>query len=253
MSVPSLLAVFFEFPSHTGTENLQMALRWVHFLAGVTWIGLLYFFNLVNVPFMKTVTDAGMKQHVFKNLTLPALWWFRWGAVVTVFAGFWYWAHTIVPADARNSATTGGPEVSPWPAIGIFVVLWTVVWAIEYVIVLKAPGIAALNKGAVYALVVAILMIAAGYLYVELTDADWVSNRMLSIGLGGGLGWLMMLNVWGIIWRNNKAIINGALGGTPPANGPALARQAFLASRTNAFLSIPMLFFMASASHYAVK
>jgi len=61
---------------------------------------------------------------------------------------------------------------------------------------------------------------------------------------------IMLLNVWGIIWRNNKKIINGALAGTPPADAAALARQAFLASRTNAWLSIPMLFFMAAASHY---
>ncbi|HTK95535.1 MAG TPA: hypothetical protein VL382_07830, partial [Terriglobales bacterium] len=68
----------------------------------------------------------------------------------------------------------------------------------------------------------------------------------------GGMGLFMMLNVWGIIWRNNKAVINGTLAGTPPANGAVLGRQAFLASRTNAWLSIPMLFFMASSYHFVL-
>ena len=65
----------------------------------------------------------------------------------------------------------------------------------------------------------------------------------------------MMMNVWGIIWRINKKVINWtkafAKEGTPiPPESQALARLAFLASRTNAWLSIPMLFFMGAASHY---
>ena len=64
------------------------------------------------------------------------------------------------------------------------------------------------------------------------------------------MGLVMMLNVWGIIWPNNKKVIQGTLAGTPPADAATLGRQAFLASRTNAWLSLPMLFFMAAASHY---
>src|SRR5437016_4114615 len=133
MHVVSLLALWI--PTHTNTENLQFVLRWIHFLAGIAWIGLLYFFNLVNVPFMKTVTDPAVKKNVFQNLTLPALWWFRWGAVVTVFVGFWYWAQTIVAVDAQNG------NGSAAKAIGFFLVLWTVVWAVEAGIILVAPGI----------------------------------------------------------------------------------------------------------------
>ena len=75
---------------------------------------------------------------------------------------------------------------------------------------------------------------------------------MLSIGVGGGFGIVMLMNVWGIIWRNNKKIIRGTLAGAPPANAAVLARQAFLASRTNFFLSVPLLFFMATSSHYGI-
>jgi len=245
MHLADLLGVFV-MPEHSGTETLQLILRWAHFLAGITWIGLLYFFNLINVPFMKNV-DAAAKPNVFKNLTLPALWWFRWGAVVTVFAGFWYWAQTIVAVDARNA------QRSPWGPIGMFFVVWVAVWVVEYLIVLRAPAMAAINKGPVFALLAAVLLVAGSWGYIRLTDADWVSWRNLAIGLGGGYGLVMMLNVWGIIWRNNKKIINGTLAGTPPADAAALARQAFLASRTNAWLSLPMLFFMAAASHFPLK
>ncbi len=61
------------------------------------------------------------------------------------------------------------------------------------------------------------------------------------------MGLIMLLNVWGIIWPNNKRMI-GALTGGPPA-APELARQAFVASRTNTWLSLPMLLFMAASSH----
>ena len=65
-----------------------------------------------------------------------------------------------------------------------------------------------------------------------------------------GFGIVMLFNVRDIIWPNNKKIIKGTLAGTPPANAAALARQAFMASRTNFFLSVPLLFFMATSSHF---
>ena len=72
----------FVMPTHTGTEALAFILRWIHLLAGITWVGLLYFFNLVNVPVQKTL-DADTKKKVNPDLLGRALWYFRWGAVVT--------------------------------------------------------------------------------------------------------------------------------------------------------------------------
>ncbi len=233
------LAVFI--PNHTGTENLQIVLRWVHFLAGITWVGLLYFFNLVNVPWMKQV-DAALKPKVFQHLTMPALQWFRWSSVVTVFAGFWYWGQTIVAVDARNGNGSAGAIIGWW------LLIWIVAWAIQFLVLLKmAP------KGAVFAIIVAVIVIAAAYCFLQVGNPEWASNRLVSIGIGGGIGFFMWLNVWGIIWRANKKIIRGTIAGTPPPDAASLARQAFLASRANFFLSIPMLFFMAAASHYALK
>jgi uncharacterized membrane protein len=226
-------------PTHTWTEALAIILRWIHLVAGITWIGLLYFFNLVNVPFMKQV-DAGMKPKVFQFMTLPALQWFRWSALVTVLAGFWYWAQIYVAADAERMGT------SPWGAIGLFLLIWVVTWGILYSVISKTPS------GYVLGAVVTVLVILAGVLFVNLTPVGQDDNHVLSIGIGGGLGIIMLLNVWGIIWRNNKAVISGTLAGTPPANAATLGRQAFLASRTNFFLSVPMVFFMAASSHYTI-
>jgi len=75
---------------------------------------------------------------------------------------------------------------------------------------------------------------------------SWASNKTFSIGIGGAYGLVMLLNVWGIIWPNNKRIL-AATAGTGPAAPPELARQAFIASRTNAWLSLPMLLFMGTS------
>ena len=226
-------------PTHSGTEALALILRWFHFIVGITWIGLLYFFNLVNVPFMKQV-DAGMKPKVFQYLTLPALHLFRWSALLTVIFGFWYWAQMLVGPDADRMGK------SPWGAIGLFLLIWIVSWAIIYFVVSKTPS------GYVLGAIVTVVCIVAGWLFVTYTPVGYDDNHVLSIGVGGGFGIIMLFNVWGIIWPNQKKIIQGTLAGTPPPNGATLARQAFLASRTNTFLSVPLLFFMATSYHYVI-
>ena len=224
-------------PIHSGTEAL--VLRWVHFLAGITWVGLLYFFNVVNVPFMKQV-DASWKPKIFEHLTLPALNLFRWSSLVTVFVGFWYWGQVLVGPAANRMGVGGGPT------IGLFLALWIGASMVLYFVISKTP------PGYVVGAVTAVLVIAAGWAFLRFTPVGQDDNHILCIGIGGGIGFIMLFNVWGIIWKNNKQIIRGTLAGNPPANAAVLARQAFLASRANLFLSVPLLFFMAAASHYGL-
>src|SRR5258708_6449647 len=173
------------------TANIQIVLRFVHFVAGITWVGLLYFFNLVNIPFMQKV-DAPTRSKVVPALMPGALWWFRWASVVTVLAGIWYWM-MIVGADARNAQTSGGK------ALGTFFGIWTVAFAIEMGL-LMAP-VEILKKGPVFSVVMGLVVVAAGWLYLDLNAHGWESNRLLAIGIGGGLGWFMILNGWGILCR----------------------------------------------------
>jgi len=222
------------------SANLQIVLRFVHFVAGITWVGLLYFFNLVNIPFMQKM-DASTRSKVVPVLMPGALWWFRWASVVTVLAGIWYWM-TIVGADAHNAQTSGGK------AIGTFFAIWTVALVIEMGMLMSpAEG---LRNGWVLGVVVGITVVAASYLYLALNSHGWESSRLLSIGIGGGLGWFMLLNVWGIIWRMQKKLIRWTIEGTMPPEAAKLARLSFLTTRINFVLTFPMLFFMAAASHY---
>jgi uncharacterized membrane protein len=225
--------------------NLQMFLRWVHLVAGITWIGLLYFFNLVNVPFMKEL-DAPTRAKIMPGLMLRALWWFRWAAVVTVLAGLAYWGQ-IVASDARN----GGGSIAT-PLVSFFVV-WTATWAIMYALLIPGKGL--LDKGWFLAVLYIILIVHNVHFYLHWNDQGWESNRLLAIGIGGGFGWMMLLNVWGVIWRTQKRIIGWtrdyAENGTPiPEQSKRMARMALLTSRANAILSVPLLFLMGAASHY---
>ncbi len=244
-----------------GMPNLQILLRWVHIAAGITWVGLLYFFVLINAGFLQQL-DAATRAKVVPILMPRALWWFRWASVVTVVAGIWYWM-TIVGADALNyvngATGTGGLSVSRHAieghAIGTFFGLWTLVFAVEMALLMSPLG--ALRKGPVFGVIVGLTVIGAAWLYLVLNSHGWESNRLLAIGIGGGMGWFMMLNVWGIVWRAHKKIIRWtadfAANGTPiPPEAAQLARLATLASRANFVLSFPMLLMMAVASHYPI-
>lgn len=216
------------------TTLLQMVLRWIHFVAGITWIGILYFFNLVNVPFMKAI-DAPTKGKVIPNMLAPALWYFRWGAVFTWLSGLIYFGW-IASAEGTGSA------------LGI----WLVIVLLAYAIMYFCIEVQKINNGSVLAGIFVVLIAAMSWAIVNF--AGFASSRSISIGIGGGLGTLMLLNVWGIIWVHQKKIIdwtreNVEKGTAIPAESAALGRRAFLASRSNAWMSLPMLFFMGAASH----
>ena len=249
--LPTSLALFDGvFNSPDGAAIARIALRWFHFVAGITWIGLLYFFNLVNVPVQKKL-DADTKKKVNPDLLGRALWWFRWGAVVTVLAGFTYYAMYILSPDVRNANALGRGDVS----IAYVLIMWLlypiVLFAIEFLIIKKVPGV--IKDGRIFAVVMFLLVALFTYGLVSFFTSvltigteNYASNKTYSIGIGGAYGLLMLLNVWGIIWPNNKRIL-AATAGTGPAAAPELARQAFIASRTNTWLSLPMLFFMGTS------
>ena len=152
--------------------------RWLHFMAGVMWIGLLYYFNFVQVAAMKAATADGTQAGIAKHVAPRALLFFRWSAVVTWLAG-------------------------------------------------------------------------AALLGNQFGNAFTLSHGMAGIGVGAWLGTIMLFNVWALIWPNQQKIL-GLKPATDEEKGKA-RRVAFLASRTNTALSIPLLFFMAGGwSHRAV-
>ena len=147
--------------------------RWLHIMAGVMWIGLLYYFNFVQVAAMKGAGADGTAAGISKHVAPRALLYFRWAAVVTWLAG----------------AMILGPRF-----LDAFLFLKPV--------------------------------------YVP-------------IGVGAWLGTIMLFNVWVLIWPNQKKILGMVQASDEEKN--KARRTAFLASRTNTMLSIPMLFFMVAS------
>lgn len=249
--LPISLAMFQEmFHPPDAASFMRILFRWFHFAAGITWIGMLYFFNLVNVPFQKGI-DADTKKKVNPELLGRALWWFRWGAVVTVLAGLAYFAMYILKTDVNNANTIGGGHINLWFVLFAWLTYPIVLFIAEFVIIKKVPAL--IKDGRIYAVVMFVLVALVTWGLLRFFDSmltvagqSYASNKTYSIGIGGAYGILMLLNVWGIIWPNNKRIL-AATAGTGPAAAPELARQAFIASRTNAWLSLPMLLFMGTS------
>jgi uncharacterized membrane protein len=222
--------------------NVLFLLRWGHFLAGITWIGLLYFFNLVNVNFMKEL-DAATKGKVVPNLMPKALYWFRWGAVWTLVFGFTYYLFLL-----------GVEKITG--RILVFLLAWTVAWLIVAALLRMSVAGGPLKDGRVLGVVIAVLVLLVSWGAVSYMSRGG-SNRTIAIAIGGGIGYVMFMNVWMIIWPLQQKIIaatkaTAETGAPAPADMPKWARRAFLASRTNAWLSIPMLFFMGAASHFPI-
>ncbi len=153
----------------------QFAMRWLHVMSGVMWIGLLWYFNFVQTPSMPKIPDE-QKPAVSKVIAPTALFWFRWSAMATIILGL---------------------------------------------------ILAAMN----------------GYLDKALS----LQKDHFGIGLGMWLGVIMWLNVWLIIWPNQKKALGMVQ--VSPEEKAAAAKTAGLTSRINTMLSIPMLYFMVAQSH----
>lgn len=163
-------------------NGLDFLFRYGHVLSGVTWIGLLYFFNFVQVPAFAELSD-GARSEALRKVTWRALWWFRYAALATFLFGL---ALILVKDDIGD--------------------------------------------------------------YFESAPGYSISTGML-------FGITMFVNVWGIIWRNQKVVIGSAetvaAGGQANPDAPASAKKAARASRANTFMSFTMLWFMIYTPHMA--
>ncbi len=168
--VMAMLDSVFKQPSPD--EISHIILRWLHFVAGIVWIGLLYFFNLVNVPLQKKL-DADTKKKVNPDLLLPALWYFRWGALLTVLAGFGYFAMYILRTDVKAANTTGA-NVSGRILLIVWLFIPVITFLIEFLIIKK---VAALTKdGRVFAVVALILVVAMSIVILKWLDTSLTVN-----------------------------------------------------------------------------
>src|SRR5271169_2885832 len=99
-------------------DTLQFFTRWLHVIAGITWIGHLYFFNFVNVPLQAALDDAA-KKAVNPKLLPRALWWFRWGAMLTLISGVLLYAMIYMYDPVAGFGMAGARVPSAWIMMGM--------------------------------------------------------------------------------------------------------------------------------------
>src|SRR2546423_2824909 len=173
------------FKAPSADEISHIAMRWLHFVGGITWIGLLYFFNLVNVPLQKKL-DPETKKKVNPDLLLPALWFFRWGAVLTVLAGLTYYAMFILTPDVTN-ANNAGAHLNIWLLLIEWLTYPIVLFIVEFLVIKKVPAL--IKDGRVFAIVAIILIAIVTFGIMKFFPAmmtvggsSFASNKTLSIG-----------------------------------------------------------------------
>jgi uncharacterized membrane protein len=112
------------------SATVQLLLRWFHIFAGIVWLGHLYFFNFVNVPF-QGVLEKELKPRVNPPLILRALWWFRWGAMWTFLFGLMLFAMLYWPGGGYLFDADGGlSRRGAWMLLGSLLgtIMWFNVW-----------------------------------------------------------------------------------------------------------------------------
>jgi uncharacterized membrane protein len=127
--------------------GMVFLLRWLHFLAGVTWIGLLYYFNFVQTPFFATAEPPVRSGMVAGGLLNRALWWFRWGAMITLITGVLYLLYETfrVHGGIREIAATAyGWKIFFGGMLGtlMWANVWFVIWPNQQVVMASAAQVA---------------------------------------------------------------------------------------------------------------
>jgi uncharacterized membrane protein len=128
-------------------EGWLFLLRWLHFLAGITWIGILYYFNFVQTPFFATAEPAVRTGMIAGSLVGRALWWFRWGAMITFITGWLYVLHIMFAqyGGVREFfATAYGWKIFFGGMLGsvMWFNVWFVIWPAQQVVIASASQVA---------------------------------------------------------------------------------------------------------------
>lgn len=117
-------------------ENLLSYLvRWMHVFAGVTWIGILYYFNFVQTEFFKE-TDAAAKSSAISKLVPRALWWFRYGALLTFISG-------LALAGFLASAVNFYIMIGMLMGTLMFLNVWLVIWPAQQIVIASTDAVIA--------------------------------------------------------------------------------------------------------------
>ncbi len=219
----------------------QILFRWLHVVAGVIWIGHLYFFNFVNSAFAPTM-DAETKKKVVPQLMPRALFWFRWGAVFTYVSGLYLLFKLYYQGEPNYFYASGFPGAGSRPASGDWLMAFfgMLVAFSLYDLMFKFLG---KSKGG-HALAVVIWGAIVVAYACWLKDYLNASPRAVYIQVGALFGTTMAANVWMRIWPAQRRIITAVRDGQAP--NPADPALAGLRSKHNTYMSVPLLLMMVS-------
>ena len=209
-------------------DVLNALFRWLHILAGIFWIGMLYFFNFVNGP-LGGVLDGDTKKKVVPELMPRALYWFRWGAAWT-----WVTGVLLLGLVFYHGAIVLEPDV-PWNGGAIAMIAVTFLAVFVYDALHKSP----LGKDPKVFGGIAFVLAA---LVICLMHYFGFSYRAYNIHLAALFGTIMAFNVWYRIWPAQQKIITAVKAGTPP--DAALVALSGARSRHNTYMSVPLVWGM---------
>ena len=216
-------------------EMLQALFRWLRVLAGIVWIGHLYFFNFVNAPVEGTL-DGDAKKKVVPQLRPRALYWFRWGAAWTWITGVLLLLLVFYHGQLVFDMGRG------WNLMGGIMVAVTFLAFAVYDPIAKME-FAKNNKQMAGVAFVGVILVIYGY------QVAGFSYRSYVIHTGALFGTLMAANVWMRIWPAQQKIIAAIRDGQAP--DAALVARAGQRSRHNTYMSVPLLWMMIN-SHTTV-
>ena len=213
---------------------LNPVAKWLHIIAGIMWIGLLYFFNFINGHVVATM-DADSKKKVVPELMPRALYWFRWGAA-------WTWVTGVVLLYVvfwRGSLSMGESEGMMSSDVNMYthmMILLTFLAVFIYDFLYRSP----LAKNTRLVTIASFLLIA-GVEYAMICCANY-SYRAVNIHIGAMFGTMMAFNVWFRIWPAQQRIITAIKSGNAP-NGDDAA-LAGSRSKHNTYMSVPLIWTM---------
>ena len=141
-----MFIIYYMTQGYSGAHFGVFFVRWLHVLSGVMWIGILWYFNFVQIPNMPNIPDE-QKPAIGKVIAPAALFWFRWGAMATIITGIilaWMNGY-LIEAAILGLGDTGDGYTPKYTAIGIGmwlgVIMWFNVWFIIWPAQKKALGI----------------------------------------------------------------------------------------------------------------
>jgi len=224
---------------------LNPVVKWLHIIAGIIWIGLLYFFNFIN-GHVAAKMDGDTKKQVVPELMPRTLFWFRWGAAWTWITGIVllyiiFWAGSLsIGESVGNNMFDADTEVTMWAHIMLLVTFLAV---FVYDFLYKS----ALAKNVRLVTIISLLLIfGVEYLMIHCGQFGY---RAFNIHIGAMFGTMMAFNVWFRIWPAQQKIIAAIRDGEAPDGD--LVALAGLRSKHNTYLSVPLIWTMIN-EHTAV-